>query len=564
MMMSADGAEAADNSSIQVSTDVEVEGMEPSPLMQYQFDLGTRSGSAGDPFVTVTNQTYSEETGYGYISNVNDINYEKHDSAPIASGESEYDLALQRAVSDAARAGEMEFAIDLPAGEYMINVYSFDSWNGASDGATFYVNDVLIGTYSYTKDESRTVDECAMSARVVLPEDGQIVVKGVKGKDNGLAYINAITVNEYVISIPDYNETAWDVLTNAMASLKVKTAQYTAESTPADYDAVLVNKMTAVLDAAADVNHMPLLDTTAGDAAYALAEEAVANRPLYSEASMALLEAAMANYQAVLGDMDVQSDLEHLVSTLNYWLQGVDMENVPEAYSLYADFDTQQTKNGGYDPALAYETPGWTSIGLAEGYPYLTLYSEETGYGMLSAANGRHRGTGNTLIDDFMLGGTFLMDLPAGEYHVTVYTGELSGTGRSSYTFYTDYDAAAGSGNVIAASDGNVEAPTNGYTTSEYTFTLEEAAQVAMVASSYTNAVMVEQVVPVTVAGYDMTKLQELVASIDAAQPEEDTYTISSWTAFKTAYDDAVALIEEGSGYIQEATVVYNNLSAAF
>lgn len=562
-ILSDEGNGDTQDSNIAVYTDAAVAKMTTSPLDAYQFDFGSKDGSASNPFVMITNQAYGEELGYGFVSNTASITYNKvEDTTVIANGDSDYDIALAEAISDGCRDSEMEFAIDLPAGEYMVSVYAYDTWNGNYTGSTYYINDVQIGTF-YTLGAAVTADECAMTARVVLEEDGQIIIKSVGGSKN-LSVINAVTVSEYVIAKPDYDSSAWDDLVESMASLKVKTGQFTTESTPADYDAVLINKMVDVLDKIDVVYYMDLLDTGEGDAVYALAQTAVENRPLYSESSMALLEAAMKAYELVKSDLDVTEELDNVVYTIEFWLQGIDLASVPEAYSLYADFDNTQTGGSSYNDGLAWATPGWTSIGVAAGHPRLDLYDPEIGYGMLAAAGGRNRGSSDTLLSDWMGAGTFIMDLPAGDYHVMVYTGELSGTAKNqSYTMYAGFVDGNNLGTAVYSLSG-ITAASNSYITTEFDFSLDEDTTMAFNQSGYTIAMTIEQVIPVAVGGYDMAQLEELIAELNALSLSENDYTLSSWAAYTEAYEKAVEAVEAGEGYIQEMTTIYNNLKAAY
>lgn len=568
------GSEQETSSPAEVYTDTAVAGKQPSPLGEYQFDFGTKAGSAGDPFKTIGADIYDAAKGYGFVSDVNGMNTASHsDDTVIAGGDTDYDKALKMAVMDASRLESMEFAIDLPAGEYMVSVYSYDQWNSFdkgtnkvkwSYGAKFYINDCLIGTKTQKDGDVMSAAEAAMSARVVLDQDGQIVIKA--DNPGKLAFLSAITVSGYVDRVDDYVSQEWKDLEDAMAVLRVKTSAFADTSTPFDYDASLVNKMMAVMDAVDGVRYMKLADTAAGDAVYANGEMAAANKTLYTESSIAALEAAMASYQQAKAALDVKAELISLYDTIEYWLQGVKTEGLEEAYSLYVDFESIQTGGSAYNKDLAYLTPGWTSVGTVDGNPYLTAYSEETGYGMAAAAAGRHRNTGNTLLDDFILGGTFAMDLPAGEYKVTVYTGDLMEgcKGSSSYQFYTDYVSADAPGTLIGGSSDKVTSANASYITTDYTFTLEESAKVTMTASGHTQAMIVEQILPVEVQAYDMEELRALVADIDGAGLEETDYTISSWTAFQAAYDEAMKAIQAGASFAQQMQTIYDNLEKTY
>ena len=562
-------ADGNTGNNVAVYPDVNVAGKQVSPLYAYQYDFGSKNGNAGPPFVTISNQAYTEALGYGFISDISGLNYTSHgDNTIIASGSTEYDLALAAAVSDASRLAEWEFAIDLPAGEYMVSIYAYDAWNsGWSAGAGYYINDVLVGSKTQVNGMVQTVEEAAMSARVVLSEDGRIVIKGVN--PNKLAFISAITVNEYVDKVDDYDADAWQLLKDAMAVLKVKTAMFADDSTPFDFDVSLVNKMMAVMDAIDAVRYMNLADTTEGSAVYALAEIAAANKNLYSDGSMEKLIAAMAAYEEVLATLDIKEELTNTYDTLEYWLTGVKTDDIETAYSLYVDFESVQTGSSKYED-LDYLTEGWTSVGAKENYPYYTGYSEETGYGMLAAADGRNRKTGNPLFDDFIMKANFAMDLPAGDYVVTTYFGDLLAncSSDSAYQFFTDYEGLGtdgyGIGTMIGGSTVQVNSGMATYATREFTFTLEEDATVTMVSQGYTMAMTVEQYIPAEVDEIDLADLISLVAEIDGLNLVETDYTISTWTAFEEAYDAAEKGIEAGISFYQQMELVYSNLKNAY
>lgn len=71
---------------------------------------------------------------------------------------------------------------------------------------------------------------------------------------------------------------------------------------------------------------------------------------------------------------------------------------------------------------------------VMEGYikvDHATIYSPEQGYGLDQAVGSRMRGGGTDLTNDFVIGSafTFMVDLPNGDYDVTLYSGDLlSGT----------------------------------------------------------------------------------------------------------------------------------------
>lgn len=361
---------------------------------------------------------------------------------------------------------------------------------------------------------------------------------------------------------------AWKKLEGAVNILGTKAGLFEDTSTPADFDMSLVNKMLDVLDAAEGVNGLDLLDTTQGDALYRQAMRKLANQDLYTEASIEILQKAMQTYDLAMVAADLTSELAQLAKTLNYWLEGVDLTTVEDVYNLYVDFDCVQTGGNAYNNSLPYLTPGWTSVGITQGNPYLTTYSEETGYGLLKGTSGRNRNSGDTLLSDWMGNAEFAVDLPAGNYQVAAFNGDLGGKGQTSYIFYKDYDEAAGSGTVLAKTSADSKPGNQTCTTTKFTFSLEKAARVTMVTggkNSCTNALVIEQIIPAVSENYDTTELTNLLQTIDDAALTETDYTISSWKVFTDAYAAAkTAVSESEKGSLQELTAIYNNLKNAY
>ena len=69
---------------------------------------------------------------------------------------------------------------------------------------------------------------------------------------------------------------------------------------------------------------------------------------------------------------------------------------------------------------------GWIGVNAASED---SLYTAEKGYGLLKTANGRVRTLDDLMLKDFMMGAdneplVFYADLPAGEIHVTFFTGD--------------------------------------------------------------------------------------------------------------------------------------------
>lgn len=555
--------------------DAGLTGKMVSPLEKYQFDFGTKEGNAGAPFITVTTQSYDSEKGYGYVNDVAGITTDKVNSGgiEIPDNAGEYERARMLAISDGVRYGSaIEFGIDLPAGEYMLSAYVADNWNnGAYIGTTFYVNGVEIGKYtapegkSNTNGVSKPAEEWGYHARIVLSEASRIIVKADRA-GSGNRGLSAITVGEFVEKVDPFAAEQWQNLKNDMARLRAKMQLFADDSTSFDYDVALVNRLSDVQDAVEAAKYMPLADVTQGDETYAKASvEVTENKAMYTDATVEKLQEAMAAYDGVKERLNVRAELDSLQETIAYWLMGVDTD-VEKVYSRFFDFDLG-TNN--------YLAAGWTSVGQQADNPYLTNYDETEGYGFLSVSPGRNRGKDDLVLTDWASNVAFAVDLEAGDYTATVFTGELSGTAKGVWhSFYTNYEpgsgkipdnsSGTGSGNKIAGSEAAIKAPSNSYVATKYEFTLEEAAQVVFEGNSYIQALVVEEYVPATVKGYDIETLKQLLAEVNFDKLTAEEYTVSSWEDLKAANQAAAEAVERGRLTVQEAEILYNNLNDAW
>lgn len=382
------------------------------------------------------------------------------------------------------------------------------------------------------------------------------------------AIVNEMNLLDTETKVDSYNAEAWENLDYVTANLRAKMRLFADDSTPFDYDVALVNKLTAVWDAVEGVKYMPLADVAAGDAIYENAlVEVTENKALHSEASVRKLTAAMAAYVEVIETLDISTQLDTLQETIDFWLMGVDTD-VEVVYSKFFDFDLGTS---------GYLAPGWISIGQAVNNPYLTSYDAEAGYGLLGARAGRNRGNSDPVLTDWAYDVIFAMDLPAGDYKATVFTGEMNGTAKDvSHSFYTDYEqgddsdipvgsSGTGTGNKLAGTTSVLTASKNSYIMTAYEFTLTGETQVVFEGNAYIQALVMEEYTPATVKQYDINLLKQLIDDIDAAELVEEEYTVSTWEALTTAYNDAAAAIEKGDALMmQEAKTLYDKLYGAW
>ncbi|MBE5960190.1 MAG: hypothetical protein E7256_02190 [Lachnospiraceae bacterium] len=534
--------EATKAAEVVVDPNPNVEDMMPKAL--YRFDFGSKDGTATG-FTAITNGAYSAEAGYGFISDASIISYDRLDSGVLTSeNATEDEIILASACKDAVRADNLEFAVDVPAGTYMVSLYTYVTWNLAFyQNAQYFINGYSVGNAVMTDS---TPDQIAKSVKVTLTEPGQIIIKGENaGK---LANFNALVISTYVEEVKTYDETAWNTAKDAIAVLNVKLGLMADNTTPLEYDASLISKMLATKAALKTVKGMPAADTAVGDELIAKANEAIENAALYTESSMEKMKTALDQLNAVIATMGgVKDKIVTAIDTIDYWLEGVDTADVIAPYSLYADVDFISGTN-------AYLTDGYVSLLTSD------LYSAEKGYGFETALNGRNRGTGDSLFDDFALEPTFLADIPAGDYFMRVYCGDLlSGANNKSNVTITDVTT----GNTLV-SDVTLSSVGGEVSYTDMEFTVTADTQIKLAVSGRLNALILEQKKAVTVAEIDISELRELVEKIDAANLSEVDYTISSYQALAEALAEAKEAIEKGVSYTQQYESLLTALRSAY
>ncbi len=364
----ADGEPDAVSGGMSTYKETVVDGMTTSPLDDYQFDFGTKNGSAPAPFKSPALGTddakYNKALGYGFLTGI-PITENKHianssNNNVTPNGNSEYETALFTAVRDAARAGEWSFALDLPAGEYRVNIYAGtdDVGNSSFPGAVYKINGVQVNNGDQYKT-AETVDDCRMSARVVLKRAGQVVLSGQNSK---LALFNAITVDEYKHVTQDHNAQAWNTFITAMEGVSTEAAKVADGGTPAkDFtgNGNLVKALKEAEAAAKAVEYMQLTDTSEYDAVYAQAETAVKNSSKYIKDTITKLEKAMEDYVAAKENLNIQPQVTAFVETLAFWLDGVEYDpvtnivtvgegNTSELSALVAEVEAAKLKETDY------------------------------------------------------------------------------------------------------------------------------------------------------------------------------------------------------------------------
>ncbi|SEV83345.1 rhamnogalacturonan lyase family protein [[Clostridium] fimetarium] len=400
-----------------------------------------------------------------------------------------------------------------------------------------------------------TPNENAVNA-VTIEEVTEDAVNAVTAEavttETATALFNATVASDLVEEVKAYDATAWKSLQEAIAVLNIKMGLMADDSTPLNFDASFANKMIAVREALKTVEGMSLVDVTTSEDSITRAEKAIANQALYTESSLATVATALEELNAVIEKLDgMNAIVTQAISTMDYWLTGIDTTSVPKSFSLYADMDIAST-------TTAYKTAGYTSITRDK------VYSAETGYGLASAfandkAAGRNRASGNSLLDDWFFASKFKADLPAGNYKVTYYSGDLmAGCKAKSQITITD-----ASGKELAKNDA-VTAAAASYTVRDVGLTVAEAGTIDFTFGGYYNAILIEQIVDIDVDAVNMDGLKTLVEKIDAEKLQEANYTVSSWAIFSTALADANEIIIKGSAYIQQYQPVVDALNKAY
>ncbi len=535
--------------SVTVDPNVAVEDMQTKPIMK--FDFGNKSGWASG-FTAISNGAYDAVKGYGFTSDVGSINSASlSSSSATPEGATQEEIALSAAVSDAVRAQNLEFAVDVPAGTYMVSFYSYVNWNQAAYSAgTYSINGYSVKGTVDPSGASLLPEQMVQNVKVSLTEPGQIVIKG-SAPAGKLAIFNTLVISEYVPVEKVYQEAAWEAVSYAAARVNIKLGLMDGNVTPLDFDASLVSKMLTLKSALKVVKGMPVSDYAAGEAAMEKAEEAVENKGLYTEISMERLLGSIAKYQAVIDSLEgVNQSVISAMLTIDHWLEGVETEGVTEPYSLYVDVDVPSA-------TVEYLTKGYISM------ENTSLYSAESGYGLEAAtAAGRNRGTGNSLLDDFVQNAVFLADLPAGNYLIRAYSGDLLNT-ASNESIFNITDA----GGTVLVENARLSTPKGVASYLDMSFEVKENTQIKIKVTgngARLNVLLIEQLVGINVGEIDISDLKALVDTVEMAGIIETDYTISSYRTLMDALTKAKEVIGKGASYVQEYEAVLKALKEAY
>ncbi|TCM91046.1 fibronectin type 3 domain-containing protein [Paenibacillus sp. BK033] len=181
------------------------------------------------------------------------------------------------------------------------------------------------------------------------------------------------------------------------------------------------------------------------------------------------------------------------------------------------------------------------------------LYTAETGYGLNVAVASRNRSGGDELTNDFVLGlsYSFLVDLPNGDYNVTAYSGDITGSGTTKTNFVLEgVTAGSISGKAV------VNSATYKTTVSDGQLTVDVTGSGA---GGYLNGLVIEEAVeaapaaPASVAVTGLTSSSVTLAwsGVDGA---------ASYSVYRASSGDAAPTL---IGHTQAAETTYSDTSVA-
>lgn len=340
--------------------------------LEKKFDFGTATSPVMEGFVQVgPNSLYTAETGYGLDHAVN---------SRLRSGGSDL-------TNDFVLDTSFTFMVDLPNGSYDVTVYSGDLLAGTS---TTKLNVSLEGAAAGTVQARQSVSEATFRTTVA---DGQLTV-GLSGSGGGGAYLNGLIVREA--------ETAPPV---APASLTVAGVGVSPPSVSLQWgsvlDAVYYNLSRSDGDSGV---FAPLAQQVTGTA-YTDTSVAAGGRYSYRVAAVNADGLESEPSSPVSAEVPVVSE------------PPAEAEPLPSGLPLKFDFGPGQVADG----YLGVRAP--------------FAYSPELHYGFAdpSRVGAGDAGTGDPLKSDYLMpkDTTFNVDLPSGDYAVTVTAGDANGASET-------------------------------------------------------------------------------------------------------------------------------------
>jgi fibronectin type 3 domain-containing protein len=238
----------------------------------------------------------------------------------------------------------------------------------------------------------------------------------------------------------------------------------------------------------------------------------------YTNASYQALQTAIAAAEASVAAIDSEAALTAEVNKLQSAIDGL---TIRPPVDLKFDF-------------------GRSTSPVASGYTQITEateYHPGVGYGFDAPASGSSdRDGADDLRRDFVsaLGRQFMVDVPNGEYDVTIIAGDQIASNRTHYSFE--------GGSVIV----NPNTSAGAYRVNKHTVTVSDGQlNISFPAVSSNNArinVLEVKVKPL-VPAVDISALQQLIATAKAISNADRTYTNASYQALQTAIAAAEASV---------------------
>ncbi|WP_328803701.1 rhamnogalacturonan lyase family protein [Paenibacillus puerhi] len=424
-------------------------------VLEQKFDFGTSTSPVMEGFTKVDQTTlYTPELGYGLDRTVGSRN---------RSG----GTAL---TNDFVLAASFNFMVDVPNGLYDVTVYSGDLLTGTS---TTKLNVVLEGASVGTVQAKASVSEQTFRAMVL---DGQLTV-GLNGVSGGSAYLNGLIVRKVTVPapaapasvsvsgvtyMPPTASLQWSSVTDA-----VYYHLYRSEDAGATYSLLSRISATSYVDAAVLPRGSYSYQVTALNAfgqesqASAAASVEIVSRMNIPQppANLAVAYVTPAGVNLRWSASDFATAYEvfraessegpftriSTVTAATYaYTDQVDTSS-SHYYQVKASNEAGQSSGSNVAQSQVYTAPDSLPSGfplkldfgpgtVAEGYFGIqspVLYTEELGYGFVnpSVVSLGNTGTGsNPLKDDYLnpAGTDFNLDLPNGDYSVTVTAGDYA------------------------------------------------------------------------------------------------------------------------------------------
>ncbi|MBB6634461.1 fibronectin type III domain-containing protein [Cohnella thailandensis] len=339
--------------------------------VEKKFDFGTGASPVMEGFIGVgPNDLYAAERGYGLDQAIN---------SRLRSGGTDL-------TNDFVLATSFSFMVDLPNGNYDVTLYSGDLLTGTS---TTRLNVTLEGTAAGTIQARQSVGEGTFRTTVA---DGQLTV-GLSGANGGGAYLNGIIVKEAVSAPPE-----------APASLTVTGVAAAPPSVSLQWGSVT------------DAVYYNLYRSD--DEGAGFAQLAQATGTAYTDTAVVLGGRYAYQVTAVNANgLESAASVSAAAEVPNSGEPPEDADPLPSELPLKLDFGPGEVADGYF------------------GIKSPVAYSPELRYGFAnpSLVFSGNSGSADAVKADYLMpvGTNFNVDLPNGDYAVTVTAGDAGGSSET-------------------------------------------------------------------------------------------------------------------------------------